>query len=488
MDILNQIVNGLNKEQVRFFKMYLSRIETEDDRKDVLLFDYIRKSGENYEEDKILPRLYPHGSKNSFYRLKNRLMREVNKSLTLQHFDDESIVYIFRLLALVKFYWNKNALKPANYFLRKAEAKALSIENLELLDIIYGEFIRLSREMVSINPEDYIVKRNENRNKLNQMRTIDDVLAAVTYRLKITQNFSSGENPVLTLLQKTIDDFSGDVELTKSPMFRFRIYSAVSQVLLQTHQYKILEDYLLKTYKIFSKEKLFTKNNHETKLQMLTYLVNSFYKNGKLKKSLEYTDELLVGMKEYSNMLYDKFLFYYYNSLVINYSKLDKKKEIEILDEMHANEKISSSPFYRQFIYLNLSLAWFDLKEYHKATRSLTKLYMLKDFKDTNESLKLKIGLTDVITRYELNDLETCEYKLKQLKKDFKELIPLEEHINEKQVLDILQLMVAKDEKKKKLLSAKVKAFLSGAGQEEDQGGVINYKDWLVEKAKILFK
>jgi hypothetical protein len=288
-------------------------------------------------------------------------------------------------------------------------------------------------------------------------------------------------------LQQAIDDFSGDHELTNSPMFRFRIYNAVSQVLLQTHQYKILEDYLWKTYKLFLKEKLFTKNNHETKLQMLTYLVNTFCKNGKLKKSLEYTDELLKGMKEYNGILYEKFLFYYYNSLVINYSKLDRKKQISILEEMQENEKINSSPFYRQFIYMNMSLAWFDLKEYHKATRSLTKLYMLKDFKDTDESLKLKIAVTDLITRFELNDLETFDYKLKQLNKDFKELISQDQHENEKLILDILQLMVSRDEKKRKTLAAKVKAFLA-QDEDEEQSGFIDYKEWLTEKAKVVLK
>ena len=106
---------------------------------------------------------------------------------------------------------------------------------------------------------------------------------------------------------------------------------------------------------------------------------------------------------------------------------------------MQENEKLNTSSFYRQFIFLNLSLAWFDLKEYHKATRSLTRLYMLKDFKDINPSLKLKIAVTDVITRFELNDLETFEYKLKQLRKDFKELIAMDEHESEKQILEILQ-------------------------------------------------
>ncbi len=485
MDILNHIINGLNKEQVRFFKMYLSRIETEDDRKDVLLFDYIRRSGENFDEEKIFTRLYKSKEKNSFYRLKNRLMREVNKSLTIQHFDDETIVYIFRLLALVKFYLNKNSIKPANYFLRKAESKAQSIENHELLDIIYGEFIRLSREMISINPEEYIEKRKENQKKLNSVRAIDDILAAVTYRLKVTQNYTAGENPILNLLEKTINDFTADKTLLRSPQLRFRIYNAVSQVLLQKHQYKVLEDYLLKTYRTFLKEKLFSKNNHDSKLQMLVYIINSLYKNGKLNKSLEFAEVLHKSMKEFGNMLYDKYLFYYYNSQVINYSQLNGARAIEILEELKENDKLKSNLFYQRFIYLNLFTIWFDLKDFHKAAKNLTKLYMLKDYKEADASLRFKIAIADLITRHELGDTDTLEYKMKQVKKDFKELIQLPELESEKKLIEILQLMTTSNQSRKKSLPARIKSFLKEKQTiPSEDAGLINYHNWLKEKTK----
>ena len=62
---------------------------------------------------------------------------------------------------------------------------------------------------------------------------------------------------------------------------RLKIYRAVSQILLQRHEYIALEEYLEKTYSDFNKEKLFNKSNHESKLQMLTYMVNCLHKNGK---------------------------------------------------------------------------------------------------------------------------------------------------------------------------------------------------------------
>src|SRR5882757_10223398 len=142
MDILNQVIEGMNKEQVRFFKLFIARSRDVESRKDAELFDFIRKTGENYDEQKIHKRLYAEDSKNSFYRLKHRLLQDLNKSLMIQHFDDDQVVYILHLLALEKYYYNKNNIQCAIYFLKKAEAEASRIENYELLDIIYGEFIK----------------------------------------------------------------------------------------------------------------------------------------------------------------------------------------------------------------------------------------------------------------------------------------------------------------------------------------------------------
>lgn len=58
MDILNQLINGLNKEEVRFFKMYINRFEKTENRKDVQLFDYIRKSADRFSDDIIFKKLY----------------------------------------------------------------------------------------------------------------------------------------------------------------------------------------------------------------------------------------------------------------------------------------------------------------------------------------------------------------------------------------------------------------------------------------------
>lgn len=427
----------MTKEDMRFYKLYASRISAPEPRKDIVLFDYIRKSGEQYDDEKIFKELYGGKNKNAFYRLKNRLNEDLNQCILSQHYYRQDTLYVYHLLSLAKLYFSKNNFRLSLRFIRKAEAEAKRMENHELLDIIYGEYIRLSLEIVSVNPEEYIKKRQGNQKHLNSLRQMDDILAAVTYRMKITQNFSEKENPILKMLQKTVDDFSRDAAVRQSPKLRFKIYSAVSQILLQRHDYVSLEKYLLETYTHFKKENLFTKENHDLKLQMLTYLVNAFFKNKKIDISLKYTEMLHEAMCEYNKLLYDKFLFLYYNSRIINYSVLDKDKAISILEEVLADKTLKKPPFYELFVYLNLSVLWFEKSDYRTAIRSLNKLYQHEDYKKADHSLKFKIAVAELIIRYELKDFDFLEHRIRQVNKEYRDLLQKPEHEGKKNLYQL---------------------------------------------------
>lgn len=486
MDILNQIVETMNKEEVRHLKMYFARTSFED-RKDIALFDYIRKTGEKYNEEKIVSSIYTNDEdKNSFYRLKNRLMDDISKSITLQYFNSDESNSILYLLAISKYYFSKNKFLISLHFLKKAESKASKLEQFQFLDLIYSDFIRLSHELVSVNPEIYIEKRKENDSKLKNIKQIDDILAAVTYRLKINQNFSSAENPVLKFLQKTIDDFSSDKEIKKSPALRFKIYQAVSQILLQRRDYKSLETYLMKTYNQFTKENLFNKSNHNTKLQMLTYLVNTLFATNKLELSLQYADNLKIAMEEYNNLLFGKYAFFYYNALVLNYSVTNIDKGIELLEKIKNDKSLTNTPFYEVFVYLNLAILWFKKRDFHKSIKQLNKLYQHDSYKNTDKSLQFKIAMAEIIIRYDLQEYDFFEYRIKQIKKDFKLILEKEENKREKDFIEIIEEMFENvHDSFKKELKSKIECFIkSDLIEENEDAEVINYGNWLKSKLK----
>jgi hypothetical protein len=246
MEILEQMIARLEKEEIRFFKVYATRMDVKEPRKDIELLDIIRKEREAFDEDAAIANLYSDGNRNAYYRLKNRLKTELGKSLMLQHMDHEDTSQVLHLLHLARHYQARNAYSLTEHFLSKAERKADALESYELLDLIYTEFIRLSQEIVTINPETYILKRKENENQLATLRQIDDILASVKYRLKVTQNFSPVDNPVVEVLRETLERLAVDDRVRRGAQLRFKVYQAVSQILLQQHDYPNLEDYLFK--------------------------------------------------------------------------------------------------------------------------------------------------------------------------------------------------------------------------------------------------
>jgi hypothetical protein len=425
-DILNKIIGLMTKEEQRNFKLFALRSHEEDDRKDIQLFDYIRKEGESFQDRRALRQLYGKAARpNTYHRLRNRLLQEVGKSLALLHWDKDETTAALHDLTLAMLYRKKLQFEIAEYYLGRAERRIQKLDLPELMDIVLGEFISLSFELSSINPESYIQKRTENRRRLNQLWEIDNVLATVNYRLRMSQNMGKGDALFLSILQKTVDEFSLDPKLMTDPKFRFRMYDAVSKILLEQRDYVALEAFLLETYDTFLQEGLFNRNNHDVKLQMLTFCINSLFKNGKIDASLQYAELLRQAMDQHGQMLQHKYEFFYYNCLVINYSTRDYAEAIKVLEKMQGIESIAAVPQYFIYIYLNLALTEYARKNYKAAIKHLVKLRIHEAFQSADEGFRLRIDIFELALRLELEEMETLEYRLLQCKNDYAQLLLL---------------------------------------------------------------
>ena len=217
---------------------------------------------------------------------------------------------------------------------------------------------------------------------------------------------------------------------------------------------------------------------------MLVYIINTLFKNNKIKDSLEYAEKLKLAMEEYNRLLYDKYLFFYYNSLVINYSKSDRERTIEILEEMRSLEKIVSVLFYEVFISLNLAVSYFEIKDYHQSIRNLNLLYTLKGYPSTDLSLQFKIAIVELMIRYELKDFDILENKIRLIKKDFSEFFKKPSSERDVLMVEVIQRLMKSDRHwKEKVFFSNVKQnILSPLKKEAADADIINYKNWLDQK------
>lgn len=478
---LYNVLPELTKEEKRNVSIFLKRTNAVKHRKDVLLFDYLNQNQDNINEKELQLKLYgTTADKNSFYRLKNRLLGDINKSLLQLHYNYDDYNTIINHINLSKIFLNKGKHKLAYGYLVQAEKKAQKNELYDLLDLIYSDLIKLSHETVGFNPLAYIEKRKANYSNLQVLREIDDLLAVLTYHLKTSQNYASNDAQLAQLLQKTIDKFTQNETIQNSKKLQFKIYHAVSSLLLQSRDYKSLEDYLKQTYVEFIGNNLFSRNNHETKLQMLTYLINALFKNDKINESLEVTENLYAAMHEHDGLFYDKYLFYYYNSLVINYQVTNKKKAVEVLLEAKKKKEIQQLSFYTIFVHLNLSVLYFDMQDYKNAKKNIARLKLSDSFMNMDEGFRLKVNIAELLIFYELDDVDLFDYQLKLLNRDFGNLLDTLQYEKDKVFIDTVVKM------EQSLLKAKDKIinFIDRYRASSSENDIINYIDWMEAKNK----
>ena len=473
---LDTIVQSLSKEEVRFFKLFLKRTDNKN-RKDVDLFDYMKRKKGDFTTKDILKKL--ETNPNNYYQIKNRLYHELNNSMVWQHIWKDKQSKSFSFVLLSRVYKNKGELELSYHYLKKAEKEAIYSELYEVLSIIYSEIILLSHELISIDVDHFIELKRNNIKILSEIDEMDLLLAKIMYDIKTKQNFGKSDGSLVNLIKTKYGKISKEKNLVNSTRFRIRLFKMYSRLLLQERDYKSLEKFLLESYNEFGKDKLFNRSNHNEKLTLLTYLSNCLYKTKKYKQSLKYSEELLSGMKEYDCFLHDKYLFYYYNILVLNYAKTDKEKALDYLNKASRSEVIKKLPSYNAFIYLNRSLIYYYEDNYKESQKNIARLIMQEDFLLLDKSFQLKILVTELMIRMIVSN-KNLNDKITRIESDYKSLLLEENYIREKKMIDLIFKKISDGD----VVDNKEDLLSSMSDSDSEDLDIISYNIWIKENIK----
>ena len=468
---LDTIVQSLSKEEVRFFKLFLNRTDNKN-RKDVDLFDYMKKKKGDFTTKDVLKKL--ETNPNNYYQIKNRLYHELNNSMVWQHIWKDKQSKSFSFVLLSRVYKNKGELELAFHFLKKAENEAIDSELYEVLSIIYSEIIKISHELLTIDVDYYIELKRNNIKILSEIDEMDLLLAKIMYDIRTKQNFGKSDISLVKLIKTKYGKISKEKNLVSSTRFRIRLFKMYSRLLLQERDYQSLEKFLIESNNEFGRDKLFNRSNHNEKLTLLTYLTNCLYKTKKYKQSLKYSEELLSSMKEFDSFLYDKYLFYYYNILVLNYAKSDKKKALDYLNKASSSEVIKKLPSYNAFIYLNRSLIYYYQNNFKESQKNIVRLIMQEDFLLLDKSFQLKILVTDLMIRMLVSN-KNLNDKITTINKDYKSLLLEENYIREKKMIDLIFKKINNE----KVLEDKTNLLSYMSDSDSEDIDIISYNSWL---------
>ena len=476
MDSLLEIIKNLKKEEIRNFKIFAKRFHRQEDIKITMLFDLIRSGTYDEDEKGMISKLFVQDKdvSNAYYRLKNRLKTELEKSLLNLHHDLDEKIDTINLITLSSIFSYKAQYNLSLYYLKKAERTALHNEYYDLLDFIYSQIIELSYNFIfdEINPLEYIEKRQENNRKNSVFMEANNAIAAVSYRLR-KSNLSETEN-IDRVLQKTLEDLNIANEIYTIPNVKLKIHYCIRNILFQNQDFNRLERYLVESYNDFELEKIFTKSTQSARIILITWIVNTLMVNKKWSDAIVYSEKLHEELSKFNRLYYDNFIWTYYQSLITIYISSNQiEKAIGFLEqiiEAQANKGLNS--FYEYGMYGNLALCYYFNHNTSEAIKILSRLFLKDIYPKFSAENQFSISLIEIILHYENANLDYVTYRIAEIRRQFKVLLKENAHLEEKAFLKLLQNMCNKaDAMHDKQLLAQMEEFVADASKVQIGSG-----------------
>lgn len=469
MNKIVSLLHFLNKNEQKSLYKYITR--SNDNSKMVTIFHGLKQRKEDRKIQKQLGI-----NINLYRRLKSAVVKEIFKGINILYYDFDKVNEGLHLYLLGRIMKEKNQPHLAEYFFKKAE-KHMTYATASLRYLLYAEWLDLSIQWLFENPDDIIQKREAALEQLKTEATIDAKASRLLYSIKVSQNFST-DKKLINEMEQTLQTIRKTT--LNTPAVRWKFYDTVSRILLQKKDYKAIIQITRQTIQEFQKKQWFTRDTHEYKLKMLINLINSYFLTHHFDRSLETLAQLEKSLREYKNLYYARYCFFFYNGMVMNYSITDKHKAVKILLDALNDRAFRATP--ENILYANLHLAvqYFDLMEYKKAITHLVKTVQHPSFDKLDRAFQIKIIMLEIILRYHQEDEEYCESLIQKVLRMSKKIKQKGNIMNDLLICNMIhQLLHEKTVNKKEIIQT-----LHDNHEKYQVQDLIKYDEW-VEKLQL---
>jgi len=488
---LESVILSLTKQEVRNFKIYANRIKTNNRQKKILtLFDAYKSEKFKTDED-LLKSEFPKLNKNAFYRLRNRLLDEIDQSLLMLYNDMDDKILVMRSIIMAKISNHKNDYKSAYSLLLEAEKKAYKSEFFDLLNVIYNEMIALSAYSPEIDPRIYIKKIGDVEREYATLKELNRLIAEIAYELR-SKNYE-GDYDTIQALRNINERLSTSEIVNNSFQAKLKVFTCIRDILYQEKKITQLKEHLVDTYNSFETNNLWTKNYHVDKIIMIIWTNNIALKAKDFALARSCVEKLWVELNKYNKLYFEKYKWFYYQSLFIDSYLTDKIDEgIQILEDCRLaylqEEKelvFKDVPIQTIIIFqLNLTVAYFSKNEFDKALDQIKVFFYTDVYKKLNPQLKLFIFIVDIIVYFERGDEEYVLFRIREVKRSLRNILSKDTYNREKEFLYLLgKLITVTSPTKNKSLVDRMQKFISESPEfEPGAKEYIDYKVFLEAK------
>jgi len=482
--MLTQLIQELHREEVRLFKLLMDRTESEKDRKTLRLFDLIRKSNPNEEmgTGEIVLELYGKDTpsmRNNLYGLRNRLLKELKRSLNFQHWDLDNKHRATHNLLLARQLRKQGHHVTARSLLESTLREAEKHDLFQIQDLVLEELLGLASTDLDLDVSQLIERREEAFQKQRLVQDSQNAFAYLNQHLRKT-NFAGEDSEIIQVMEEVRNRLQRYQSIFNSPRGRIRIFNITSQILLKNEAFQQLETFLKSEFDFFQQEQIFNRNTHRTKVNMVAWLINVTFKNFKFEESIAYCALFRETLEEHSRRFFNQFLPNYYLSLANSHSCLGQTDEaLGYLNKGMEEASTAGRAATSLYFHINFANTFYEQGDVPRALKELGRIYTLESYQQMDSLNQLYLHLFEIALRIEARDLEFAETRIQQIRKWHKR--DLAQLPRKKAFLRILELIVEAEmfgksiEKRPehKVFSESAPEFVPGADE------VIDHAIWL---------
>jgi tetratricopeptide (TPR) repeat protein len=473
VDILERVIENLTSDEVRRFKILSNRFKADEEKKVLILFDAIRTGNFKEIEEDVIQQLYgktDSRAKNNYYRLRNKLMSNLEKSLLFYHFNYKNTIESYSYIQLATLFKERGIYREAYHYLKKAEKVATAYDQFNILEVIHDEMVQLASRDVDVDIQDILQKRRENLRKIEIQRSSSEVLGVILQEIR-KLNFTRGKQSesVIEMLEKTKRDLEEHQDIFQSASGKEAIYKAVSTILLKKGAYRELEKYIVTAQKEFEENKFFDRNNHSTRILMRVWRINSLAKLLELSQVKKELPLLWKELKMFSKQNFNEYVVYYFRSKILNETFLGNLDEAaKAVEKAAATRPITHNPINELYLLISQADLYFNQELFAKAFEALRKTLSHKKFNTLDEGVQFYLHIFELVNSYEAKNYGYTESRYKSFKKKFKRMLKDEYYAKAAKFVELLMRMnTAALEGKRVNLKSAYKNFVTDFPESE---------------------
>ncbi|WNJ21178.1 hypothetical protein [Pontibacter sp. G13] len=447
MDILERIIENLTSDEVRRFKILSNRFKADEEKKLLILFDAIRAGKFKESEEDVIKQFYGSSgakARNSYYRLRNKLMNNLEKSLLFYHFNYKNSIESYSYIQLAVLFRERGLYRESFYNLRKAERVAEQQDQFQVLEVVYDEMVKLAVHH-DVDIESVITKRRENQKHIDILRASSEVLGMVTQSL-LKRNFGRSKKSVSVI--DTLEGIKQQLEEHKdifhSTSGKMMILKAVASILIQKSAFQELADYAKKTFDEFNDDGQFNKDNHASRLMLRIWRINSLHKLLKIADASEELEFLGEELQMFKRQNFGEYAFHYYSARLFNLKVSgDLDAYGDLLEEALTLPEIKGNALQEVYMLISMVDLLFCKSLHPQASEVFLQIKAHKGYVQLGEELQFYVQIYELVNLYQGRNYEDAERQHKAFKKSCKKLLKDEFFQREAKFVEIIMRLNA---------------------------------------------